>query len=53
MGEFFCAKMLCAAFLYLQFDFVTFWQKKIGEKAACKMLMKFTRTVVERLWHKG
>ena len=29
-----------AAFLYLQFGFVIFWQKNIGAKAACKMLMK-------------
>jgi len=30
------------AFLDLQFDFVIFWLKNIGTKAACKILMKFT-----------
>jgi hypothetical protein len=30
----FHTKVLCAAFLYLQFGFVTFWQKDIGAKAA-------------------
>jgi hypothetical protein len=38
----FCIKVLCAAFLYLQFDFVIFWRKNIDTKAACKMLMKLT-----------
>jgi len=36
-------KNFCAAFLYLQFGFVTFWRKNIGAKATPKMLMKFTR----------
>jgi len=35
-------KVLCAAFLLLQFGFVIFWQKNSGKKAACKMLMKLT-----------
>jgi len=35
-------KVLCAAFLLLQYGFVTFWQKIIGAKAAHKMLMKLT-----------
>jgi len=35
-------KDFCAAFLYLQFGFVHFWQKNIGAKAACKMLVKLT-----------
>jgi len=26
----------------LQFGFVTFWQKNIGKKSACKLLMKLT-----------
>jgi len=38
----FCMKVLCAAFLLLQFGFVIFWQKNSGKKAACKMLMKLT-----------
>jgi hypothetical protein len=33
------------AFLLLQFDFVTFWQKNIGAKASHKMLMKLTKGV--------
>jgi len=36
----FCTKVLCAAFLSLQFGFVIFWRKIISAKAACKMLMK-------------
>jgi len=35
-------KVLCTAFLYLQFDFVIFWQKNISAKATRKMLMKLT-----------
>jgi hypothetical protein len=31
-----CTKVLYAAFLLLQFGFLIFWQKNIGEKAACK-----------------
>ncbi len=38
----FDSKVLCAAFLQLQFGFIIFWQKNIGAKAACKMLMKLT-----------
>jgi len=34
-----------AAFLFLQFDFVIFWQKNIGAKTAGKMLMEFTFAV--------
>ena len=35
-------KVFCEDFLYLQLVFVIFWQKKIGEKAAPKMLVKLT-----------
>ncbi len=38
----FCMKVLCAAFLLLQFGFVIFWRKNIGAKAACKIVMKLT-----------
>ncbi len=38
----FCAKVLCAAFLLLQFGFLIFWRQNIGAKAACKMLMRLT-----------
>jgi len=34
-----------AAFLQLQFDFVNFWKKNIGTKAAGKMLLKLTTGV--------
>jgi len=28
-----CTKVICSAFLYLQFGFVIFWQKNISEKS--------------------
>jgi len=34
--------VLSAAFLLLQFGFIIFWQKNIGKKAACKMLLTLT-----------
>jgi len=41
-GRLFCAKVFCAAFVYLQFGFEIFWQKNTGKKAALKTLMKLT-----------
>jgi len=35
-------KVVFAVFLYLQLGFVIFWQKNIGAKAACKIVMKLT-----------
>ena len=35
-------KVFCVAFLYLHVMFVIFWQKEMGKKAACKMLVKLT-----------
>jgi len=35
-------KVHCAAFRYLHFGFVIFWQKNIDTKAAPKMVMKLT-----------
>jgi len=35
-------KLLCAAFLILQFGILIFWRKNIGTKAACRILVKFT-----------
>jgi len=32
MGSFFHTKVLCTAFLHLQFGLVTFWQKNIDPK---------------------
>jgi len=34
--------VLCAAFLFLKFNFVIFWHKNNGAKAAHKMLVKLT-----------
>ena len=36
-------KVFCKAFLYLQFVFVFFWHKEIGEKAGREMLVKVTK----------
>ncbi len=38
----FCKKVFCKTFLYLQFDFVIFWQKNIGAKAACTTSLNYT-----------
>jgi len=38
-------KVICKAFMYLQFGFVICWQKEIGAKAARKMLVKLTAGV--------
>jgi hypothetical protein len=35
-------KAFCAAFMCLQFGFVTFWLKDFGAKDAHKMLVKLT-----------
>ncbi len=35
-------KVLCAAFLLIQFGFAVFWCKNSGTKAACKISMKLT-----------
>jgi hypothetical protein len=45
--HFLCTKVLCAAFLYLRFGFVIFWQKKYWRKTkgGCKMLRKLTLVV--------
>ncbi len=34
---------------FLQFSFVIFWQEKIGEKAARKMLLKLTKGLIKLL----
>jgi len=34
--------VFCATFHFSQFGFVFFWQKNIGAKGACKMLVKST-----------
>jgi hypothetical protein len=38
--QLFNTKVLCAAFMCLQFGFVIFWRKDFGAKAAHKMLVK-------------
>ncbi len=40
--QIFSVKVFCEAFFYLKFGFVNFWQKNIGAKAACKMLVQLT-----------
>ncbi len=40
--QLFHTKVLCAPFMCLQFEFVIFWQKDFGTKAAHKMLVKLT-----------
>jgi len=39
-NQLFPTKVSFKAFLYSQFGFVIFWQKKIGTKAVHKMMMK-------------
>ena len=41
-SSFFCMKVLCAAFFYLQFVLVFFGKRKLAKKAAPKMLGKLT-----------
>ena len=43
--QLFCTKVFFAAFLYLQFGFVIFWQKEIGAKDVHKILVKLTTSV--------
>ena len=40
-------KVLFSAFVYLQFVFLFFRQKEIGEKAASKMLVKLARQMCQ------
>jgi len=40
--QFFCTKVFCMAFLYLQCGFLLFWQKNIDTKAACKIMVNLT-----------
>ena len=39
---FFRTKVFCTAFMFLQVEFIIFWQKENSAKAACKMLVKLT-----------
>ncbi len=41
-GQLFRTKVFCVAFICLQFEFVFFWRKDFGAKAALKMLVKLT-----------
>jgi hypothetical protein len=38
--QLFHMKVFCAAFMWLKFGFVIFWQKDFGAKAAHRMLVK-------------
>jgi hypothetical protein len=42
-------KVFCAAFMCLQFALVIFWQKDFGAKAAHKMLVKMTPSLLESI----
>ena len=41
--QLFCMAVLCAAFLFLQFVLVIFWQKEDGKKSDIKMFVKLTK----------
>jgi len=47
----FLTKVLCAAFIELQFGFCIFWRKNISAKAACKMLSKLSTGPLRTLVH--
>jgi hypothetical protein len=54
--QLFHKKVFCAAFMCLQFEFVIFWRKDFGTKAAHKMLVKLTPggimgTRKEQIWN--
>jgi len=49
MSSFFCMKFFCVAFMSLQFEFIIFWCKEIGTKAARKMLVKLTTVEIHHL----
>jgi len=49
----FCTKVLCVAFLYVQFGFVSFWRKNIGAKVAHKTLMKLATEGQKRRYSKS
>jgi hypothetical protein len=42
LGQLFHTKVLCSAFMCLQFRFVIFWQKDFGAKADHKILVQLT-----------
>ena len=44
--QLYCTKVLCTAFMSLQFQLVFFCRKEIGTKAAHKMLVKMTIAIV-------
>jgi hypothetical protein len=44
----FHTKVLCTAFMCLQFGFVIFWQKDFDAKAAHKMLVKLTPVLLDQ-----
>ncbi len=45
--QLFNTKVFCAAFMCLQFGFVIFGQKDFGAKAAHKMLVRLTPSVIQ------
>ncbi len=44
-------KLLCAAFLLLEFGFEMFWQNNIRAKTSCKMLDKLTTVEMSTKWN--
>jgi len=42
-AKLFCTNLVCKAFLYVQFDFVIFWQKNISAKVLRKILVKLAK----------
>jgi hypothetical protein len=48
--QLFCTKVFCTAFMRLQFEFVIFWQKDFGAKAAHEMLVELTPGIWARVF---
>jgi len=48
--QLFHTKVICAAFMCLQFGIIIFWQNEIGAKAAGIMLLKLTTGCRFSLW---
>ena len=52
LQQFFCTKVFCEPFMYLQFVFVIFWQKKIGLKYHVNEIVKLTQGLLKLLNYK-
>ena len=49
----FCMQVFFKTFMCLQFEFVIFWWKEIGAKAACEMLVKLTTSLFDMTCQAG